>query len=184
MFEMFCKILAEGGIVEYLNTGTHRFDAALTMASFILEIIARIPGIVYIREVTRIVLLLRVGRILRLLLRFKHYRLLAVTYFNLLPIFVRLAGVIFMIYYIFALIGMDTFGGLIWLGNPDLNGTAFAGGRYEVLNFNDFSSAMLTLFALMVVNNWFVITEGFIAVTSEWARLYFVVFWFVAGDDT
>lgn len=32
------------------------------------------------------------------------------------------------------------------------------------------------LFELTVVNQWHVIAGGFVAVTSKWARLYFVLF--------
>merc|ERR1712070_1245949 len=44
-------------------------------------------------------------------------------------------------------------------------------------NFNDFASSLVTLFELLVVNNWHVLMSGFIAVTSPWCRWYFVSFW-------
>ena len=31
----------------------------------------------------------------------------------------------------------------------------------------------------MIVNNWFVLMDGFVAVTSDWARIYFVVFYVI-----
>ena len=32
--------------------------------------------------------------------------------------------------------------------------------NYEYLNFNTFESAYVTLFALMIVNNWFIIADA------------------------
>ena len=61
---------------------------------------------------------------------------------------------LFLVYYIFATLGIQLFGGLIYEGNEALAPTGFAAGEYWPLNFNDFPSGMVTLFVLMVVNNW------------------------------
>jgi hypothetical protein len=42
-------------------------------------------------------------------------------------------------------------------GNPALVNSTFADSNYFANNFNDFGAAMMTLFALLIVNNWFVI---------------------------
>jgi len=42
------------------------------------------------------------------------------------------------------------------------------------------ADSFVTLFELMVVNNWFVIMDGFVAVTNDWARLYFMLFYICA----
>ena len=36
---------------------------------------------------------------------------------------------------------------------------------------------IVTLYELMVVNNWHVIMEGFVSTTSWAARIYFILFW-------
>ncbi|MFN3504403.1 MAG: hypothetical protein ACK4ZJ_19340, partial [Allorhizobium sp.] len=42
-------------------------------------------------------------------------------------------------------------------------------------------SAMVTLFELLVVNNWFVIMDGFVAAAgTRWARLFFIAFYVTA----
>ena len=48
------------------------------------------------------------------------------------------------------------------------------------MNFNNFPNALLTLFALLIVNNWFIIVQGVVATSSPWARAYFISF-FVMG---
>ena len=49
------------------------------------------------------------------------------------------------------------------------------------MNFNDMLASMYTMFALMIVNNWFVIVDIYIIEMDNAAyRLYFVVFYYFA----
>ena len=53
--------------------------------------------------------------------------------------------------------------------------------NYVNMNFNDFYSSFMILFALMVVNNWFVIVNVFeVSTGSVWVRLYFLTFYFLS----
>ena len=84
-------------------------------------------------------------------------------------------------YYFFAIIGMECFSGLIKYtgnygntgggggncGNPKLTGSMFYRDHYCSNNFNDIIKSFVTLFQLMVVNQWHVITEGHVIVTSR-----------------
>ena len=101
-------------------------------------------------------------------------------------------------YYVFAIIGMEAWGGNIYegnhsvpgqlyddqsayaldllTGNPKLVGTDYADTGYYANNFNNIVSAFVLLFELMVVNNWQILAEGFIATSSKAARIYFIVF--------
>ena len=47
---------------------------------------------------------------------------------------------------------------------------------YIAVSTND-SFCVVTLYELMVVNNWHVIMEGFVSTTSWAARVYFILFW-------
>lgn len=60
--------------------------------------------------------------------------------------------------------------------NPKLERSSFAADGYYLNNFNDPCASFVTLFELTVVNQWHVITEGFVLLTSRWARLYFISF--------
>lgn len=72
-----------------------------------------------------------------------------------------------MVYYIFAMIGMELFKGKVtfyrpnssdpakaYCGNPLLNGTDFAKLNYCRNNFNDVASSFVLLVELTVVNQW------------------------------
>ena len=60
--------------------------------------------------------------------------------------------------------------------NPKLLGTDFAVANYCKNNFNDFIHAFVTLFELTVVNQWHIITRGFVTVTNPGAYVYFMLF--------
>ena len=61
-------------------------------------------------------------------------------------------------------------------GNADLAGDPFAVANYCKNNFNDYIHAFVTLFELTVVNQWHIITRGYVAVTNEGAFVYFISF--------
>lgn len=70
------------------------------------------------------------------------------------------------VYYVFAIIGMEVFQGRVHFdpssaspdalacGNPALKDSAFAQGRYCRNNFNDLASSLVLLVELTVVNQW------------------------------
>jgi hypothetical protein len=58
------------------------------------------------------------------------------------------------LYYVFALIGMQIWAGKITKDTAALKGTTFADLGYYMLNFNSFLEALFTLFHLNVINNY------------------------------
>lgn len=56
--------------------------------------------------------------------------------------------------YLFGMLGTALFGGVIYRSQPLLDGTDFKAEDYFANNFNDLGSAFITLFELLVVNNW------------------------------
>lgn len=61
-------------------------------------------------------------------------------------------------------------------GNPALTGSEFARDRYCSNNFNNIMKSFVLLFELTVVNQWHVLTSGFVLVTHKAARIYFFMF--------
>jgi len=181
--EMILKIVAYGGFKQFWSKHRNKFDIIVTVTSLVMEIV-RISPQPNGRSVTKVVLLFRIVRILRLATGFRPYRILAGTFFHLFYVFLRLTGVLVIIYYLFGLIGIASFGGKISIGNPDLNNTIYSHNDYYTLNFNDFGGAMVTLFALMVVNNWNYIMDAYVSVTMEGARVFFIIFWLFAVVST
>jgi hypothetical protein len=94
--------------------------------------------------------------------------------------------IIFVLMYIFATIGQYMFGGHITINSPnnsmqeELNGSLYGQSQYWALNFNDMPSGMFTLFTLLYVNNMQVTTSGFTAATSQYAQIFFWL-WYVIG---
>ena len=85
---------------------------------------------------------------------------------------------IYLLFYTYSVIGMLLFGG-------DLSKAAFeetsAPNYYYLMNFNDFGCAMVTLFHQMIINNWFITVDMYVAIKGgqNWYRLYFVSFWII-----
>ena len=50
------------------------------------------------------------------------------------------------------------------------------------MNMNDLLAAFVTLFALMVVNNWFVVVETFTVLAGNSYRFYFIVYYIVCAN--
>lgn len=129
----------------------------------------------------RTVLALHISRGLCLTQHIQPLRYLAALVAHLVPVYHQLGFLLFLVYYVFATIGVQIFGGQIYEGNPKLDGSAFAEGAYWSLNFNDFPSGLVTLFCLMVVNNWFVVADGFLRVTNKSASIFFVSFFVITN---
>ena len=67
-----------------------------------------------------------------------------------------------------------------WLNNFETLYSSFGiiMTRHMTLHDHHMKSChIVTLYELMVVNNWFIIMEGFVSTTSWAARIYFILFW-------
>lgn len=72
--------------------------------------------------------------------------------------FFNLVFTLYSLYFVYTLIGMELFGGKInsetFALMFELNPDAEIGFDYIWLNFNDYSSGLITLFSMMLFNNW------------------------------
>lgn len=103
-----------------------------------------------------LIIFIRMLKLLTLLYEIKTMRIIIETMRNLiLPLF-YLTGVLTTIYYVFALMGMFMFGGKIRKGLREVDENPSIPDNYYLDNFNDLLSSFVTLFTLMVVNNWMV----------------------------
>jgi len=92
----------------------------------------------------------------------------------------QVAGILFVIFYIFGQFGNYFFGGLNYKGNVKVGNDPGVPQFYNLMNFNDFISSFITLFALMIVNNWLDIVEVYVDV-SPWGknvRWFFFFFYY------
>ncbi|XP_056264603.1 two pore segment channel 3 [Pseudoliparis swirei] len=141
------------------------------------------------RQILDIVFILRVLRLIRVVDSIKRFRAIINTLIRIGPAILTFGQLIIVVYYIFAMVGMELFKGKIqffedvsvdparaYCGNPLLKGTAFAQLNYCKNNFNNVVSSFILLLELTVVNQWHVLSSGFAAVTHVSARLFFIVF--------
>uniref|UniRef100_A0A8C2E4I5 Two pore calcium channel protein 1-like n=1 Tax=Cyprinus carpio TaxID=7962 RepID=A0A8C2E4I5_CYPCA len=141
------------------------------------------------RQILDIVFILRVVRLIRLVDSIKRFRAIINTLIKIGPTILTFGQLIVVVYYIFAMVGMELFKGKVqffepnstspdqeYCGNPLLKGTTFAKLNYCKNNFNNVVSSFIVLLELTVVNQWHVLTSGFTAVTHVSARIFFVLF--------
>lgn len=126
-----------------------------------------------------LIIFIRCLKLLVYMSEFNNLRIIIQTISNMLSPMLIMGSVIMLIYYLFALIGMTLFGGLIRRDMPVIIGTDIP-TTYHLDNFNDFFSGLITLFTLMVVNNWYVQVQMFVLVQNNnlWYRFYFIAFWY------
>ena len=102
------------------------------------------------------------------------------TLFHVLVLLIPFILLAYLLYYEFAVLGMTIFHKSNF---TDANTTTIC-GSYENLyyypyNFEDFSSSMVTLWNLMIVNNWHIIVDAYVRGTTTAATIYFVIWWLI-----
>ncbi|XP_062933886.1 two pore channel protein 2-like [Cynocephalus volans] len=141
------------------------------------------------QQILDIVLILRILRLLRVIISIQRFRVIVTTLINIGPTMLMFGGLVLVVYYAFAIIGMEVFQGKVRFfepnstapdslvcGNPALKGSTFARDRYCKNNFNDLASSFIVLMELTVVNQWHILAGGFALVTHQAAKLYFILF--------
>ena len=191
--EILLKIYAFG-FAMFISKYWNMFDSVIIGAAFIFNIVDTVRGDnedAYI--MLDVLLILRVLRIIKIFHGIDSFKMILNTIFHILPSLFTYVGVLFVFFYIFAIVGMESFQGKVqfygqntynstdpdtqWCGNPRLEGSEFYRERYCKNNFNDIGSAFIVLFELLVVNQWHIITEGYVmAVGSKAVRVYFILY--------
>ena len=94
------------------------------------------------------------------------------------PFLVQLAT-LYIIYYLFAIVGMYGLGGVI--RQPNFHSEdGIPNNLYYMVNFNDLGMAMNTIYAFMIINNWPAITDMMVGASGHvWPRIYFMAFYIV-----
>jgi len=126
-----------------------------------------------------LIIFVRALKLLTLLYEIKVMRIIIETMRNMMLPLLYLCSVLMLIFYVFAMVGMLIFGGKILKGMDVLVNDVSIPDNYHLDNFNDFLSSIVTLFTLMVVNNWMVQVQMYCEVMgSDNYRLYFGLFYY------
>ncbi|XP_071945842.1 two pore channel protein 1-like [Antedon mediterranea] len=175
--ECLLKIIGLG-VKGYFRSGWNVFDFVITVSAIVGVLTNIFDTDLYY------VVVLRPLRLLRLFKVKKRYRDVLATAYVLLPRLWSVCIVLVIMFYFYAIIGMELFHDLplenccqnTSVENYYSNSTQFMEYFY-LNNFNDIIYSYVTLFELMVVNNWHIIMNGVAEVRSEWSRVYFIVFY-------
>ncbi|XP_016126941.1 two pore calcium channel protein 2-like [Sinocyclocheilus grahami] len=210
LIEILLKIVAFGwrGYLSYRN---NIFDGFLTVLLLAIQIAIfityRIPyedidpvpqHVMALWEMVRLVNMLIVFRFLRIIPEIKLMAVVASTLVDLVKNLRAFAGILLVVYYMFAVLGIWLFQGAI---TPPSNMSLISNasienktdgpfsmdcGTFEQLeywpnNFDDFASSLVLLYNIMVVNNWHVFTDAYTRYTTEWSLVYFVAWWLTSS---
>ena len=182
------------GVKGYVRSIGNIYEGVVTIILVILEILTLC---LYYTSITlshpeqahdiliRLMNIFIVLRLLRILAHVKSLRLLTSIIMDLIGNLKGFAGIIVVIYYLFALLGMELFANV---DGPTSNDSISDCGSYDNLNyyannFHDFASTLVILWDIMVVNNWFVFLDKFASdsILGGWSKLYFIVWWLIAA---
>ena len=121
--------------------------------------------------------LLRNLRISILLQERREFKVIMEMVMKMTVPFLYMLGVLYLVYYIFAIIGIYGLGGEIKQPNFHSEG-GIPNNLYYLINFNDLGMAMNTLYAFMIINNWPAMTDMMVNASGEvWPRIYFMAFY-------
>lgn len=174
--EMIMKLIGLGPR-EYFKSGWNRFDCVVTILGFIGGFIA------YAKPTLTYIIILRPLRLLRLFKLKSRYREVLGTVSVLGDRMFNIAIVMILLFYSFAIVGMELFSKYDMKNccvNTSVESQYAVGnnsGFYYLNNFDNILASSVTLFELTVVNNWYIIMNGYAYVTSDWSRIYFMVFY-------
>jgi len=192
IFEACVKLMVRGGVA-YKRSFRNRIDFVVAAGALVSWFAAACYGPV--SHVNGLTIAVRVFLLLRLFLFPRNLR----YWFEKrgLKRFARLMrrvlaktltlGIVFSCTgFFFATVGLYAFGGTVGLtpaSNPQYDAlidSSYGQQNFYALNFNDFMSACITLFCCLHVSDFDTIATGFAAVTSQSAKLYFIL-WYVVG---
>ena len=122
-------------------------------------------------------------RLLRVIPHIKRLWTLTSTIWELIKNLRGFAGIIVVVYYLFALLGMELFANMEVVNEEAQQecGT-YDNLNYYANNFHDFGSSLVVLWDIMIVNNWYVFLDKFSRDSHfhEWSKLYFIAWWLVS----
>ncbi|XP_071790581.1 two pore channel protein 1-like isoform X1 [Asterias amurensis] len=173
--EIILKVIGLG-VTGYLNSGWNVFDFVVTVIAVLGIAVESLNSAFYYLVILRPIRLLRLFKIK------KRYRDVFGTFYVLLGRMLSVGIVLVVMYYFYAIIGMECFSDVELMNcckNTSFEGFFSNSSSYYFYlnNFSNILYSYVTLFELTVVNNWHVIMFGFAYTTTQWSRIYFILFY-------
>ena len=123
------------------------------------------------------VILVRLTRLFYLFAEIKSVNVILSTFLRFTMPFIVICLSLYTLFFFFAQLGMLLFGGAITTVSQQI-GNDFTPPLWYLMNFNDFAASCITLFHILIVNNWYVTCDMYCYVFNSWLpRIFFVTFW-------
>ena len=197
--EIILKLIGYG-VRGYFRSYSNVYEFLITLSVLILQIVSLalyspfkhgepLVHSTSFHILIRLINILILLRLLRILVQIDSLCQLTKFIINLVKNLCGFFGVIVIVYYIFALLGMELF---LDIQGPIQDVTKNCleqqcntndNFTYVANDFGDFASSLVTLWDVMVVNNWFIFLENFAQNTMLvwWSKIYFVAWWLVSS---
>lgn len=199
--EQILKLIGHG-LCGYFRKISNIYECSITFSVLVLQILSIVlyssPFKVHqpvidttsFHILVRLINILILLRLLRVLVQVESLFQLTKFIVNLVKNLCGFFGVIMIVYYTFALLGMELF---LDIQGPVQDTSAgdcleqqcntHDNFTYVANDFSDFASSVVTLWDVMVVNNWFLFLENFAQNTmlAWWSKIYFVLWWLVSS---
>ena len=107
MLEAIAKLIAFGW--RYFRDYWNVFDFLIVIGSLVFIVLKYGFKVTLLMTATQVIRALRIGRILKLFRNLKSLQVVFSTFINTLPALMNVGGLMFLIMYIFAVIGMNLF---------------------------------------------------------------------------
>ena len=131
MLEMISRIIFFG-LIPFTRVAFNDFDCVVVVVNFALDIaLFNFTSI----DAQRVQISVRLLRFLRLIYYINYYRIIIVAVIELSVMFARIAGIIAAVYILFAFIGMQAYGGRLYIGQSLLIGSVYDSSNYYVSLF-------------------------------------------------
>ncbi|XP_032298869.1 sodium channel protein type 5 subunit alpha-like [Coturnix japonica] len=127
----------------FFTTGWNIFDLVVVVLSLVSIALSEVFSKFISPTLLRIIRLARIGRILRLVKRAKGIRTLLFALLMSLPSLFNIGLLLFLVMFIYAIVGMTNFACLAW-----------EGGINNLFNFQTFDSSILCLFQITTSAGW------------------------------
>jgi len=152
MLEVACKLLVYSW-PNYWASGENKFDFVVSVTLFLIGICTLFhPFGGLSHDIMRYFNILRILRMMKLLMQVPRFERMSNCIVKLVLISSDIAVLMGLTVWMFAAVGVQMFGGLLYAENPVLVKSEYVKAGYDVLNFNDLWGGFETLFAMMVCN--------------------------------
>jgi len=178
-FELLAVVIVDGSILKTFHKMSVKAEILYSVVNVFLLIKFKIYGNYGIENrLLEIIILFRALRILKVLKEVRQWRIILQTIDALISPFYTLTLVQFLLFYLFVIIGDRLFGGTVSVNSDEIFKDQSIPNIYVYMNFNDTLASFVTLFALMVVNNWFVIVNVFVGASgTSMTKIFFILFY-------